>query len=419
VVEGAPLAEILDGALALPACRVPAPRGRRAAADPDEDALTLAATAALDVLARHRGPRPAALLLATVAGSYDEGGNVQVVAEIAGLAGDLVAIELTATPRDGLAALRLAAALVGAGAGPALVVAAHRRRAGAAADEGDGAAAVLLADRDGVALIAPGPARAHELRDRWRLAGEREPRDGDPSFCLAPSGALVREVSAGAVGEVAVAGPSARLDQALERELGGPGDTVTPRAGRLGAAHPLARLLVALDGPLTVAAAAGGLAEACACAPRAGAADVADRARTAVAGGREADAPPPEPASSTLAPYQSGPRAWRERGQDLRLEGRREADGRVRFPPGPWDGEKVPLGRTGTVLTHTVDRVYPGAAETGMAVVDVDGGGRFYGQVVPSAAVAVGQRVRLVPRRLHEGGGFVQYFWKVAPAGDA
>jgi uncharacterized OB-fold protein len=234
-----------------------------------------------------------------------------------------------------------------------------------------------------------------------------------------PSGELLREVSAGAEGDVAVAGPSARLDEALECELGGLGDTVAPRAGRLGAAHPLARLLVALDRPVTVAAAAAGLAEACASVPRDGVGVVAERARAALAGGRDADGPPPEPIAFALAPYQSGPRAWRERGQDLRLEGRRGPDGRLRFPPGAGDGEVVPLGRAGTVLTHTIDRAYPAAAETGMAVVEMEGGGRFYGQVVPSGEVSVGQRVRLVPRRLHEGGGFVQYFWKVAPAEDA
>jgi uncharacterized OB-fold protein len=51
-----------------------------------------------------------------------------------------------------------------------------------------------------------------------------------------------------------------------------------------------------------------------------------------------------------------------------------------------------------------------------MAVVDLDGGGRFYGQVVPSATVEIGTRVRLVPRRLHDGGGAAQYFWKITRA---
>jgi uncharacterized OB-fold protein len=73
------------------------------------------------------------------------------------------------------------------------------------------------------------------------------------------------------------------------------------------------------------------------------------------------------------------------------------------------------LPRSGTVVTETRDHVYPAGKVTGMAVVELDGGGRFYGQVVPSARVAIGDRVRLVPRRLHDAGGAAQYFWKVAP----
>jgi uncharacterized OB-fold protein len=74
------------------------------------------------------------------------------------------------------------------------------------------------------------------------------------------------------------------------------------------------------------------------------------------------------------------------------------------------------LSRTGTVVTMTRDHAYPVSATTGMAVVDLDGGARFYGQLVPSADVAIGSRVTLVPRRLHLGGGAVQYFWKVTDA---
>ena len=73
------------------------------------------------------------------------------------------------------------------------------------------------------------------------------------------------------------------------------------------------------------------------------------------------------------------------------------------------------LARAGTVVTETRDHAYPVSRSTGMAVVELDGGGRFYGQVVPSAQVAIGDRVRIVPRRLHDGGGAAQYFWKLAP----
>ena len=91
-------ASLLDAELVLPRLRE---------ADPDEDAVTLAAEAALPVLERAT-LRPDALVLATTEPPYDEGGNVQPLAELLGLAGPLVAFELTATDRDGATAgLRL------------------------------------------------------------------------------------------------------------------------------------------------------------------------------------------------------------------------------------------------------------------------------------------------------------------------
>jgi uncharacterized OB-fold protein len=45
----------------------------------------------------------------------------------------------------------------------------------------------------------------------------------------------------------------------------------------------------------------------------------------------------------------------------------------------------------------------------------MDDGGQFYGQVAIGEHVAIDDRVELVPRRLHNGGGMIQYFWKVRP----
>jgi uncharacterized OB-fold protein len=57
--------------------------------------------------------------------------------------------------------------------------------------------------------------------------------------------------------------------------------------------------------------------------------------------------------------------------------------------------------------------VYPGADTVDMAVVGLTDGSRFYGQVTAGEEIEIDQEVRLVPRRLHEGGGVAQYFWKV------
>ncbi len=197
-------------------------------------------------------------------------------------------------------------------------------------------------------------------------------------------------------------------------------------AGFLGSAHALARLLAGAGRPQTIVATANGITHAVNATPGEGAAGLAAAAARALAAGAEVERPPdPGLDDEGFAPYQSLPRARRERGQELRLAAVRcRGCGRTVYPPpvaacpscgasGPH--EPARLGREGAVLTLTRDHVYPDARLTIMAVVALDGGGRFYGQVVPSGEVAVDQRVRLVPRVLHRGGDVVQYFWKVEP----
>jgi hydroxymethylglutaryl-CoA synthase len=446
-MHAAPQGLLLSFGAALPNDRVPAGRGRRCAARPDEDAVTLAAEAGAEALASAAAP-PAALLLATTTPPYDEGGNAQALAELLGLPAETWVAELTATMRDGLAALRLGLALAAAQDAPVLVCAAHRSRAGER-DAGDGAAAALVGPGDAnagsaaaagsvgarsagstLASLHAGSAHTEELRDRWRLAGEAELREGDASFVhefgAARVARIVGEAASSAAGEAAssaagalataVAGPNLRFAARAESALGGPGDPVAARTGVLGAAHPLLRLGLSLAGPATIVAASGGLAEAIDTEPQSGAAALADELGARAAGGTDTDKPIPTPSGEGFEPYASAPRAWRERAQDLRLEGARDGD-RVRYPPpaGSDPQSLVALARTGTVLTWTRDYVYPGGDTTEMVVLDLDDGARFYGQVAMGETAPIGTRVKLVPRRLHAGGGLVQYFWKAVP----
>src|SRR4051812_21031524 len=70
-----------------PPARVPGGRPRRCAARPDEDAVTLAAEAGAEALAAASQP-PGSLIFASVTPPYDEGGSVQVLAELLGLPDD-------------------------------------------------------------------------------------------------------------------------------------------------------------------------------------------------------------------------------------------------------------------------------------------------------------------------------------------
>jgi uncharacterized OB-fold protein len=420
-----PVGSLLGIGVALPTDRVPAGRARRCAARPDEDAVTLAAEAGVEALEALADARPAVLVFASTTAPYDLGGSVQALAELLRLDSGTAVVELTSVTTDGLAALRVGLALAAAHDAPALVIAAHDAARSIAGD-GDGAVALLVGPQGtaaGLAELAIGPGHVEELRDRWRLRGEATLRDGDSSFVGEYGGTRIATQLADVAGAsmpVAVSALDARIATKAESALGGPGDPVAARTGLLGAAHPLLRIACGLDGESLVVAVAGGIGESVRVRPEpdADSRSVVERAL----GGADRDAPVAVPSGAGFDPYASGPRAWRERGQDLRLEGVRYGEHLcypppAAAPPGHADDAPVvtPLARTGTVLTHARDHVYPGGEVTQMVVLDLDDGARFYCQMATGEEAEIGDRVRLVPRRLHQGGGVVQYFWKAAP----
>jgi uncharacterized OB-fold protein len=139
-----------------------------------------------------------------------------------------------------------------------------------------------------------------------------------------------------------------------------------------------------------------------------------------------------EPAAA-LAPEIGGldmPAWWLREEQDLvGLRGRRcPGCGRVEYPAPPagcprCGGGLEPhvLATTGRVVTWTVDRLYESRVATGMVVVDLDGGGRFYGQLadgVVTGDVTTGSVAQLVPRVLHADERRTAYFWKVTIGGE-
>jgi uncharacterized OB-fold protein len=80
--------------------------------------------------------------------------------------------------------------------------------------------------------------------------------------------------------------------------------------------------------------------------------------------------------------------------------------------------EEIKLSRRGKVYTFTRDHVFltPDPPQV-MAVVDLEEGGRFYGQMTDCdpKEVKIDLPVELTFRKLHEGRGFNNYFWKSMP----
>jgi hydroxymethylglutaryl-CoA synthase len=76
------------------------------------------------------------------------------------------------------------------------------------------------------------------------------------------------------------------------------------------------------------------------------------------------------------------------------------------------------LSRRGTIFTYTKEHLYPVPEKPMvMAVIDLEGGGRFFTHVTDCNPdeVSVGMPVELTFRMFHESGGFYNYSWKCRP----
>lgn len=409
-MPSSPESFVVSVGLAIPSDRFARGSSKRSVARADEDAITLAVEACGSALAF--GPEPATLILASTTPAYDLGGNTQPLVEMLGLPGHTSTIELTSGDTDALVAIRMATVLTSSGSGPVMVVASNSDRNDPST--GDGAVAMVFVDQTHEAASEPIMTVRHlgshteELRDEWRPRGQETTVRADRSFVSDIGTINLGEKFAGGYGgsgPVMVCSVDQKAAAKLEERLGGPGDRLQKVCGVVGAAHPLLRAISDIEEASTILSLSGGRGEAIELVPGEG----ISHARSSLSAelGKETiiERIPSDQMPADFDPYTSIPRAWRERGRDLRLEGI--------LPES--DSSPARERRTGEVVSFTTDFVYPGTEPVSMAVVEINGGGRFFGQVATGEKVSIGEEVTLVPRRLHSGGGMVQWFWKVAP----
>ncbi|HEX3607560.1 MAG TPA: OB-fold domain-containing protein [Candidatus Dormibacteraeota bacterium] len=442
--------------------RRPGP-GSRPVAGHDEDSVTLAADA-LDRLTGAGGVD--ALYVAGVTAPDAERSSSSVLCAALDLGAGVLTADLGGSLRSGAAAALLAADRVRARGAEVLVAAADRRDAEPGTDLepvlGDAGAAARLgpAAAGDLAVLAGSASSAADLPDAWRPAGEDAVRRADAAFSprltLGPGvrAALERAcadagVTPAEIAAVAAGGAEQRLLTAAV-EAGGVAAAAAggdPRAlaaaGDCGSASSWVALAAALD-----AAAPGDLIAQVAAAG--GGADVLIwRAGDGLdawteTGGSGLDVPSGQEIPSyarflrlrgrigaePLSPYTSAALLWREGGDELRLAGSEcAACGWFAYPRRPLCVEcggrelrERRLGRRGTVVTWTEDHVFPSPEPpTIMAVAEMEGGGRFFGQMAatPPGLARTGLPVRLVLRRLHEGGSLGHYFWKLLPVEES
>lgn len=402
---------IVDAQVSLGRWRSKTRRGTVSQAAYDEDAVTMAARCGLAMLDRNPDVTPIGLMAATVSAPLPEPGIAPYLAEILDIrsVGDHPGpevLELAGSVSAGVAAVAEAARRVTDGRGPVLVVVSDDRRDGKGRPLG-AAAVVLLIDSVGdVGSVTPAGSGAELFLDRWQRRATPGVQAGDRSLDrFSPAKAFAGGLDAYRVLLSTASGP--RIEG----------------VGFPGCAAPLIGLFTsdATEGrDMVVASSAGGISHAVRITTGSRFADIRQQAVDEISGGLRGKRPA-DPDESTFSPFSSHAMAYRERSQTFRLLAARNTEtGEVVFPPPPAASsagfEPYHLARSGTVVTFARDHVFPFGGPLSMAVVELDGGGRFYGQVADRLEVEIGDRVELVLRRLHDGGNVPNYFWKIQAA---
>jgi 3-hydroxy-3-methylglutaryl CoA synthase len=426
----------------------PAMPGCKAAMNFDEDSLTMAQAAAWPLAG---DGRVEALSFASTTAPYWQRSAASLVAAGCDLPPETATADFGGSLRCGATALRAALDAVAAGSVKSALVAAADCRDGApeSAEEmlfGDAAAAVSVGSEGVVAELLGAVSRSDDFPDEWRRDTDAHVRSFASKYSLArgytenvtaAARALFEKVKIkpGEVAHAALVSPDGRGHMAAAKAMGIPAGSVgDPRAGDTGitgAAMPLFLLAQALGrarpGELILAIAYGDGAEAFlfrALAP----------GRELAPGGKTME----YPSYSVYRKLREYRRAAggqeisnvllrREERQNVRLHGSFcPRCGATQFPIAKVcvscrnrEGliEK-PLARRGRVFTFTKDFLYDAPVQpTVMAVVDLEGGGRFLCQMTDAdpAAAEIGMEVELVLRRMREGAGDHYYYWKCRP----
>lgn len=435
----------------------------RAVAWNDEDAVTMAASAAVNCLRGFERESVDALFFASTTYPFREKQGAAFLAKALDLRRDVRTADLSGSLRAGLDALRAAADAVAAGSARRVLVVASDCRLGAPGSGlersgGDGAAAFLVGAADAIASIEAFHGVSDELLDVWRSEGDRFVHSWEERFVVqegytprlveAVQGLLERcGARAADFARIALYAPDERSHAGVARALKlDPAALVPPLFGRLGnAGCAFAPLLLASaleqaqPGERLLVAGYGDGAAACALAaterleklePRRGVAwhlarrrPVRSYDRYLKARGLEASewAPGSDPGLSATIHF-------RERDEDVSFKGQRCRRCRaVQFPNqrvcescfAKDDFEPVRLSdRTGRVVTYTFDFFFPTPDPPTIVTVSEIEGARIHLQLVNAAPeqVKLGMPIEVELRRIHQVGGRPNYYWKATPA---
>ncbi len=242
--------------------------GERSVANFDEDALTMAVAAGLDCIRGFSCDEIDGLYFCSTTSPYVENQCATHVLSALGLRQDIITADFTNTLRAGLTGLKTAFDVVDAGKAKQILVIAADTRLGLPSspeelDFGDGAAAFLVGKINEIAVLKGYYTLADQMQDVWRKATDDFVNVAEGRWTIKEgyvrtmksviNGLLDKcETKTAAVQAAALGAPTQRSLSALAREVGLDMtsqiiDPLLSRVGNTGTAHPLLVLAAALD----------------------------------------------------------------------------------------------------------------------------------------------------------------------------
>jgi hydroxymethylglutaryl-CoA synthase len=432
--------------------------GSRSVASYDEDSVTMACEATLECLAGRDPQSVSRVYFASTSPAYLEHQNAAIISAVADLPQDTMVADFGGSLRAGLTALRAAYDAVKAEEAQSVLVAAADLRQALPGDPaerslGDAAGAFLIGRDNPIAVIKGVYSDSRLFIDYWRRQEDKFVQAGDAKF-INDKGILVHlpeaakaildrmDLAKNDVAAVVYYAPDGGMRKSLDKALGFAPETYLkedPQAvvGNSGNAQVFLGLLAALakskpgDKILVMSHGSGVdgiLLEVT---------EHIGRFQSSLAAqlgkGRPLASYAKFLAFRKLVPQEelnvwaSPVVLWREEKVNVRRWGKKcKGCGEVNFPPRfrCWNCESdqmedVKMPRQGEVFTFTLDTLPPNPdPPTPMVSVALEGGGRLYAQMVDvdAKAVKIGMKVEMVFRRIHDGGGYHNYFWKFRPA---
>ena len=440
--------------------------GEKAVAGYDEDTVTMAVAAVRQCL-QNCEKEIGGLYFSTTTAPYMEKQNAAIIAGVAGLKRNSTTADFTNSMRAGTTALRLAFNAVKSGDAEAVVVAASDCRTGAPNGRfeqifGDGAAALTIGMGEVIAEIEGSFSVFNEFTDLWRTEGNRFVRSSEARF-IEEKGYLpvMKETILGLMGthslgtrdfsKIVFSAIDGRQHAALAKKLGFEAsqvqDPLFSQIGHTGTAAILMMLSAALEeakpGERVLVANYGDGCDAFIL-------KVTD-AKAGINTGQKIKDMPAQKRSidyvtylnwrdlisseASSLPERSEPSLytrWREReaistlsgvkckkcgtpqinmlGQTVRICA--VCQGKDDFDPYSFSEKR------GKLFTYSIDHLQPTKNPPGLnGIVDFDEGGRLICELTDYDLdeVKIGMPVEMTFRKMYQGKGIVNYFWKAKP----